>query len=33
MKLHEVWLEKAENDLKSAKKLSDINEPILDTAI
>lgn len=33
MKLHEVWLKKAENDLKSAEKLSDINEPILDTAI
>lgn len=33
MKQHELWLIKAGNDLKSAKKLSDSNGPILDTAI
>ena len=33
MKLHEVWLKKAENDLISAQKLSDIDDPVLDTAI
>ncbi|MBI5184137.1 MAG: HEPN domain-containing protein [Nitrospinae bacterium] len=33
MKQHEVWLVKAENDLKSAKKLIEGDDPILDTAI
>ncbi|MBI5186749.1 MAG: HEPN domain-containing protein [Nitrospinae bacterium] len=33
MKQHEVWLIKAGNDLKSAKKLLDGDDPILDTAI
>lgn len=33
MKLHEVWIFKAENDLKSAKKLIDGDIKILDTAI
>ena len=33
MKLHEIWLYKAENDLKSARKLIDGEIKILDTAI
>lgn len=33
MKQHEIWLLKAENDLKSAEKLSDGDDPVLDTAI
>ncbi len=33
MRLHEVWLKKAENDLKSAKRLSGSDDPLLDTAI
>jgi hypothetical protein len=33
MKQHETWLEKALRDLKSAKKLFESDEPILDTAI
>ncbi|GBD96675.1 MAG TPA: HEPN domain-containing protein [Nitrospirae bacterium] len=33
MKQHEVWLIKAENDLKSARRLSESSDPILDTAI
>lgn len=33
MKPHEAWLLKAENDLKSATKLMEGGDPILDTAI
>lgn len=33
MKQHEVWLIKAENDLNSARRLSESSDPILDTAI
>jgi HEPN domain-containing protein len=33
MKQHEIWLLKAENDLKSAEKLSEGDDPVLDTAI
>lgn len=33
MRPHEAWLLKAENDLKSANKLMEGGDPILDTAI
>jgi HEPN domain-containing protein len=33
MKQHEAWLLKADNDLRSAKKLIKGNNPILDTAV
>jgi HEPN domain-containing protein len=33
MKQHEIWLLKAENDLKSAEKLVEGEDPVLDTAI
>lgn len=33
MRQHEIWLIKAMNDLKSAEKLIEGDEPILDTAI
>jgi hypothetical protein len=33
MKLHESWLIKASNDLKSSKKLIKGDDPVLDTAI
>jgi len=33
MKQHEIWLTKATNDHLSAVKLSDGDDPILDTAI
>lgn len=33
MKLHEIWLFKADNDLKSAKKLIEGELKILDTAV
>lgn len=33
MKLHEIWLFKSENDIKSAKKLIEGEAKILDTAI
>lgn len=33
MKQHEIWLLKAENDLKSAEKLVEGDDPVLDTAI
>ena len=33
MKNFEVWIKKAENDLKSAKKLIGGDEPLVDTAI
>jgi|GEM_PF-3959562 len=33
MKQHEAWIIKAENDLKSARKLLEADDPILDTSI
>lgn len=33
MKLHEAWITKSENDLKTARKLFETDDPVLDTSI